>query len=235
VSRADRPSARSANRTMSPDGTSEALLGPTSATGWPSLGRSRDHRPFPQAGLEIHAVPMDSIGQWCQRYSRWMYRSGRPNWLARPQNRLSSVVFGAGLMPRRAASLEVIGRRSGKPITLPVAIADLEGVEYLVSMLGDGANWVKNVRAAGGVAILRRGRAEPVRLHEVAIEDRPPIIRRYAAVAPGGRPHLQLSRNASIEQCEALAPRTPVFRILRLTASGRGSDTDPTYHAGSDG
>jgi hypothetical protein len=89
-------------------------------------------------------------------------------------------------------------------------------------MLGDSANWVKNIRAADGVAILRRGRDEPIRLEEVAIEDRPPIIRRYAEVAPGGRPHLELPRNASIEQCKALAPRTPVFRITPLSVIGRG-------------
>ena len=168
---------------------------------------------------------MITIGQFFQRYSRWMYRSGRPNWLAKPQNRLSSLAFGAGFMPGRAASLEVIGRRSGQPIALPVVIADWDGAEYLVSMLGDSANWVKNVRAAGGVAILRRGREEPIRLEEVAIEDRPPIIRRYAKVAPGGRPHLELPRNASIEECNAVAPRTPVFRITPLPPSGRGSDT----------
>ena len=165
---------------------------------------------------------MNTFSQLFGRYSRWMYRSGRPNWLAKPQNRLSSLAFGAGLMPGRAASLEVIGRRSGQSITLAVVIADLDGVEYLVSMLGDSANWVKNVRAAAGVANLRRGREEPVRLDEVAIEDRPPIIRRYAEVAPGGRPHLKLPRHASIEQCEALAPRTPVFRITSLSGSGPG-------------
>jgi hypothetical protein len=164
---------------------------------------------------------VDSIGRWFQRYSRWMYRSGRPNWLARPQNRLSSLAFGAGLMPRRAASLEVIGRRSGEPVTLPVVIADWEGVEYLVSMLGERANWVKNVRAAEGIAILRRGREEPIRLDEVAIEDRPPIIRRYAEVAPSGRSHLELPRHASIEQCRALASRTPVFRIHPRSETGR--------------
>jgi deazaflavin-dependent oxidoreductase (nitroreductase family) len=168
---------------------------------------------------------MNAIGQLFQRYSRWMYRSGRPNWLAKPQNRLSSLAFGAGLMPGRAASLEVIGRRSGQPITLPVVIADWDGVEYLVSMLGDSVNWVKNIRAADGVAILRRGREEPVKLEEVAIEDRPPIIRRYAEVAPGGRPHLRLPRNASIEQCKAVAPRTPVFRITLLSVGDRGCDT----------
>jgi deazaflavin-dependent oxidoreductase (nitroreductase family) len=147
------------------------------------------------------------------RYSRWMYRSGRPNWAARPQNRLSGILFGAGVLPRRVASLEVTGRRSGRVISFPVVIADCNGAEYLVSMLGEQANWVKNVRAAGGAAVLRRGRRQEVTLKEVDVADRAPIIRRYAAVAPGGRPHLGLSRNPSLEECEALAPCTPVFQI----------------------
>ncbi len=149
------------------------------------------------------------------QYTRWMYRSGRPNWVARPQNRLSNILFGAGLLPRRAASLEVTGRRSGRTISFPVVVADWEGEEYLVSMLGEQANWVKNVRAAGGVASLRRGHREHVMLDEVDVADRAPIIRRYVAVAPGGRPHLRLGRDASLEECETVAADTPVFRVTR--------------------
>jgi deazaflavin-dependent oxidoreductase (nitroreductase family) len=159
-----------------------------------------------------------------------MYRSGRPNWAARPQNQLSSHLFGAGLLPRRTASVEVKGRRSGRTIAFPVVVADWQGDEYLVSMLGERANWVKNVRAAGGAAVLRRGRRDPVTLEEIDVADRAPIIRRYAAVAPGGRPHLGLRRQASIEECEAVAPQTPVFRI-RDDRTGRdhapGSQADP--------
>jgi deazaflavin-dependent oxidoreductase (nitroreductase family) len=154
------------------------------------------------------------IGELFDRYTSWMYRAGRPNWLARPQNRMSNLLFGAGLLPRRVASLEVQGRRSHQAISFPVVIADWAGHEYLVSMLGEKANWVKNVRAAGGAAVLRRGRRQDVTLEEVDVADRAPIIRRYAAVAPGGRPHLQLSRGASLEECEALAQDTPVFRIM---------------------
>ncbi len=148
-----------------------------------------------------------------------MYRSGRPNWVARPQNRLSNIAFGAGLLPRRAASLEVTGRRSGRTISFPVVVADWDGDEYLVSMLGERANWVKNVRAAGGSAALRRGRREHVMLEEVGVAGRAPIIRRYAAVAPGGRPHLGLRHDATLEECEALAADTPVFRIIPLAGA----------------
>jgi deazaflavin-dependent oxidoreductase (nitroreductase family) len=116
------------------------------------------------------------------------------------------------------ATLEVKGRRSGRAISFPVVIADREGSEYLVSMLGEQANWVKNVRAAGGAAVLRRGRREDVTLEEVDVANRAPIIRRYAAVAPGGRPHLGLRRDASLQECEALASGTPVFRITSSAA-----------------
>lgn len=161
-----------------------------------------------------------------------MYRTGRPNWLARPQNRLSSLLFGAGIIPRRAASLEVKGRRSGRAISFPVVIADWEGDEYLVSMLGERANWVKNVRAAGGSAVLRRGRREQVVLEELDVRDRAPIICRYAVIAPGGRPHLGLQRSASIDQCEALAPSTPVFRIAPGSDKAVPAPADEPSHEG---
>jgi deazaflavin-dependent oxidoreductase (nitroreductase family) len=115
--------------------------------------------------------------------------------------------------------LEVKGRSSGRAISFPVVVADWEGAEFLVSMLGEQANWVKNLRAAGGAAVLRRRGREQVTLEEVDVADRAPIIRRYAAVAPGGRPHLGLRRDATLGECEALAPHTPVFRITSSNGS----------------
>jgi deazaflavin-dependent oxidoreductase (nitroreductase family) len=164
-------------------------------------------------GLWLRDHLVSAIAKLFDQYTRWMYRSGRPNWVARPQNRLSSLLFGAGFWPRRAASLEVTGRRSGRAISFPVVVADWDGGEYLVSMLGEQANWVKNLRAAGGDAVIRRGRRQHVVLEEVDVADRAPIIRRYAAVASGGRPHLGLGRHAALEECEAIAPKIPVFRI----------------------
>jgi hypothetical protein len=53
--------------------------------------------------------------------------------------------------------------------------ADCQGEPYLVAMLGQDANWVHNVRAAGGSVVLRHGRREVVRLGEVDPSDRAPI------------------------------------------------------------
>ena len=146
-------------------------------------------------------------------YRRWLYQGGRPNWFARLQNRATAIAFGAGIVPRRGAELRVRGRRTGKIISFPVAIADFEGERYLVSMLGDNVNWVRNLRAADGKAELVHGRQESVRLEEVDVRDRAVIIRRYLEVAPGARPHIPVDRRAPLADFERVSPEYPVFRI----------------------
>jgi len=157
--------------------------------------------------------------QLTHAFDRWMYRGGRPNPLARVLNRGGALTYGAGLWPKRLGTLEVAGRRTGRVISFPVVIADLDGERYLVAMLGEDANWPRNVRAADGHAMLRHGRREDVRLEEVDPAARPPIIRRYLAVAPGARPHIAVDRHAPVEEFEPIAPRIPVFRITSNGAS----------------
>jgi len=142
-----------------------------------------------------------------------MYRSGRPNRVAAVLNRVSAIIGSAGLWPNRLATLEVRGRRTGRLISFPVVIADYQGERYLVAMLGEGTNWVSNVRAAGGQVVLCHGRHEAVRLEEVDARARPPILRRYLQVAPGARPHIPVDRRASLVEFEQIAARYPVFRI----------------------
>jgi deazaflavin-dependent oxidoreductase (nitroreductase family) len=146
------------------------------------------------------------------RYYRWMYQGGRPNWWARPQNRLSAAV--GRLLPTRMVTLEVTGRRSGRPISLPLAVADYAGKRYLVSMLGNDVNWVRNIRAADGRAVLWHGRRrEVVRLEEVEPSVRAPILQRYLDRAPGARPHIPVNRRAPLKDFEAVAAQFPVFLI----------------------
>jgi hypothetical protein len=126
---------------------------------------------------------------------------------------LSAIAYGAGVWPSRAAALDVVGRRSGRLITLPVVIADFDGDRYLVSMLGERAGWVQNVRADKGRAILRHGVREAIELEEVPVSDRAPVVRRYVQVAPGGRPHISIDRDAPLQDFERVALEIPVFRI----------------------
>lgn len=144
---------------------------------------------------------------------RRLYAGGRPGVVARLLNRGQAAVHSAGIWPKRLATLEVAGRRTGRRRALPVVIADFEGERYLVAMLGEGASWVANVRAAGGRAVLRHGRREEVRLQEVAPADRAPILRRYLDVAPGARAHFPVDRHAPLSEFDAIAPDHPVFRI----------------------
>ena len=149
------------------------------------------------------------------RSLRWMYRDGHPNRVAAVMNSAWAWVGKLGLWPNRLITLEVPGRRSGKLTSNPLVVADLGDESYLVSMLGKKADWVANVRAAGGRAVIRYGRREQVELREVPIEERAPIIQRYLEVAPGGRPHIPVALGAPREEFERIAADYPVFRIVR--------------------
>jgi len=144
-----------------------------------------------------------------------MYRDGRAHRLARVMNRITARQFAAGILTmHRGVTLEVTGRSTGRPIQLPLVVADYEGRPYLVSMLGDDASWVRNVRAAGGRAhLLRRGRRDPVRLDEVDPGARGPVLRRYLALAPGARAHFPIGRKAPLADFERIAADYPVFRV----------------------
>ncbi len=144
---------------------------------------------------------------------RWMYRGNRPHRVASFLNRRWAKVGSTGRGPKHLATLEVRGRRSGRPHSFPVIVADYEGQRYLVAMLGEGANWVANVRAAGGHAVLHSGRDETVRLEEVDERDRAPILKRYLEIAPAARPHISVDRRAPHAEFERTAGRYPVFHI----------------------
>lgn len=151
------------------------------------------------------------------RALRWMYRGGRPNRLARGLNRMQAELAARGIGPARVVTLEVVGRRTGRTVSFPIVIADHEGERYLVSMLGEDANWVRNLRAADGRGVLRHGRRTAVRLREVDPADRAPILRRYLKLAPGARPHIPVDRSAPLAAFERIAARYPVFHITEAS------------------
>lgn len=150
---------------------------------------------------------------------RWMYRRGRPGRAAAFANRCQAIAASAGLGPARVVTLEVRGRRTGRIRSFPVVVADFEGERYLVAMLGEETNWVRNLHAAGGHVVLRHRGREAVRLEEVDTRKRAPIIRRYLQLAPGARPHIPVDRRAPLAEFEAIAAHFPVFRIHADSAS----------------
>lgn len=145
---------------------------------------------------------------------RWLYQGGRPGGLARLLNRGFAVLHAARIAPDPWVTLEVVGRQSGRVISLPLVMATLDGDRYLVSMLGRDVAWVRNVEAAGGRAVLRHGGAQPVRLEELEVGKRARVLREYLLLAPGARPHIPVDKDAPLAQFEAIADQIPVFRVL---------------------
>jgi hypothetical protein len=82
-----------------------------------------------------------------------------------------------------------------------------------VSMLGPGSEWVKNVEAADGDAVIRQGRRRPVHLVGVPPEQREPVLREYVRIATSGRQHFPVAAGAPLADFEAIAERYPVYRI----------------------
>ncbi len=145
---------------------------------------------------------------------RAMYPAGRADARARRLARMWASAFAFGLMPKRWVTIEVAGRRSGRLRRFPLGMADWNGEWYLVSMLGEQCNWVQNVRAAQGRAVLRHRRAVSCDLVEVPESERPPIFRRYLQKVPGARPHVPVDRHAPEAAFQAIAPQFPVFRVI---------------------
>ncbi len=150
------------------------------------------------------------------------YRGGRPTAAGRRLNRSWSWVTSTGVLPERwpgqpagPVTIETIGRASGLPCSNMVTWIEYDGERYLVSMLGERSDWVRNARAASGEAVIRRGRRESVHLIEVPVVERAPIIRAwYKVTSSSTLPHLGLDPNSDIAEFDRIAPAHPVFRIV---------------------
>ena len=145
-------------------------------------------------------------------FQRWQYRGGRPGWSARISNRLGAIAFAAGIGPNQAAALEVRGHKTGRTIAFPVVVADYQGDRYLVAMLGQKTNWVRNLRADNHAVLLHRSR-EKVSLVEDFSGDRAAVLRRYLELAPGARPFFPIDRGAPQSDFERIVDEYPVFRV----------------------
>lgn len=196
---------------------------PPRAPGLPKLSLAAGTELFIIKGLELSdcnrrqqetEVPLLQF-----RFKRWLYRGGRPNALARAVNAGWAAVHSLGIAPSTLVTLVVRGSRTGRAISLPLAMVALDGERYLVSMLGNEAAWVRNVRAADGHALLRHGKTEKVLLVLVPVEQRPRILKLYLQRAPGARPHIPVDKDAPLGELAAIAADYPVFRVLGAEAA----------------
>ena len=137
--------------------------------------------------------------------------AGPPRWLTA----LNVLMLRAGLRVGTQHLLSIPGRRTGVMRRVPVSLVTVDGVRYAVA--GRGLQWAKNARAAGW-ADLERGRArQRVRLTEIPVAERGPVLRAFWHQVRGGRRFVAgmfgLPADAGPDDFERAATRLPVFRL----------------------
>ncbi len=140
----------------------------------------------------------------------------RPGALTQLSNRAVGWLASLGLGPKKTVVLEVKGRKSGQTRPAIVNIVEFEGQRYLVAPRGN-TEWSRNVRASGE-AVIRRGGRTSVRLEEVPVAGRAPIIQAYLKEnAMVTKAHFGIEPDAPLSDFERIAPEHPVFRITDVS------------------
>lgn len=123
-----------------------------------------------------------------------------------------------GDLPFELPVLTVPGRRSGRPRHTPLTVYATGGERFVVGGF-PGADWIVNVRAAGGHATLSTGHdaePEPVVLVEVPPEQARTVLEAWPEVTPDGVAIMVENGIVTEPTPEALGALTgicPVFRI----------------------
>jgi glyoxylase-like metal-dependent hydrolase (beta-lactamase superfamily II) len=152
-----------------------------------------------------------------------------PRLYTRVQGRLGPLLTANGVGPRYVVVLEVPGRRSGVIRRTTLVRVAVGGEHFLVSLAGE-SEWVRNVRAAGGRAVVGRRERHAVSLVEVPPAERPAVIRAYllragrraasTAAAREAHYYFGLSSDPSAEELRRAVEHYPVFRIVEAGTAG---------------
>jgi deazaflavin-dependent oxidoreductase (nitroreductase family) len=145
----------------------------------------------------------------------------------RSNNAVMRWLIRAGVRIGTFAVLTVPGRRTGRPVHVPLVVFPYGGNRHLVASYGV-VNWVRNLRAADGKAELRRGRAtEKITAIELSAEQAGPILRFSLQTGPPGiprlivgmfrrffvLPYLDVDMNSSDDDFARSARNHPVFLV----------------------
>jgi hypothetical protein len=107
----------------------------------------------------------------------------------------------------------VRGRKSGKEYSTPFWLLERPDGRYWVSVFGE-TNTIKNARAAGHVTVSRGATRDEVRLVEVPVESRLPLLHEYLASnkSPLVRTYFAMPTSTD-DELQALAPEHTVFKL----------------------
>jgi deazaflavin-dependent oxidoreductase (nitroreductase family) len=156
-----------------------------------------------------------------------MAKPYRVTTFVRINNTMISSLLRLGITVWSFSLLTVRGRKSGKPIVTPVAIFVQDQQRYLIATYGV-VNWVRNLRAATGVATLtRRRRSEKIYAIELSKDTAALVFREALRTGPPGipavifrvfralmvLPYLNVTEHSSLEEFEREVLTHPVFLV----------------------
>jgi deazaflavin-dependent oxidoreductase (nitroreductase family) len=139
-----------------------------------------------------------------------------PGWFTRNVfNRAVAAMTRMGVSVWGSRVLAVRGRTSNQWRSTPVNLLTFEGHRYLVSPRGT-TQWVRNIRVAGGGELHLGRRVEPIRVSELADDEKPPVLRAYLKrwKAEVGMFFEGTGSGATDDELLEIAPHHPVFRLV---------------------
>lgn len=158
-----------------------------------------------------HPAPAGTAGTDDER--RRPYRA--PGRASRVMNRIMIGLTRMGLPTRGSVVLSVRGRATGSTQRVPINLLELGGERYVVAPRGQ-TEWVRNLRADGGVGSYRR-RGAAVEFVAVELDDdhKAPILAAYLErwSKETARFFDPLTAQSSPAEFAQQASRFPVFRL----------------------
>jgi deazaflavin-dependent oxidoreductase (nitroreductase family) len=141
----------------------------------------------------------------------------RPDWFT--SHIFNPIVAGLtriGISVLGSRVLAVRGRTSGEWRTVPVNLLTHDGERYLVAPRGV-TQWVRNIRASGAGELRVGRRREPIKVTELADDEKPAVLRAYLRrwKMEVGVFFQGVGPDAPEEDLRRIAPDYPVFRIPR--------------------
>jgi len=128
-----------------------------------------------------------------------------PTWIVR----LNGAMLRRGLKIGSQDLVSVRGRKSGEVRRTPISIATIDGGRYIVAAFPEAA-WVQNVRASGSGTLGHGPTVERVRLVELPVEERAPVLRAFLQQVRGG---VRFFGSSDPDVVVAGADCYPVFRL----------------------
>jgi deazaflavin-dependent oxidoreductase (nitroreductase family) len=137
-----------------------------------------------------------------------------PGAVERVFNRVFGRLVGLGLGLGHNRLLHVRGRTTGRTISVPVNVLELDGRRWLVAGRGR-THWVRNAEVAGEVVLQKGRRRETCRLRAVADADKPRILAAYLErYRTTVQRYFPLPAGSPPAAFAAVADRYPVFEVL---------------------